>query len=270
MSHAANDAKQEIGFASANNQPNTSNRAVQSLPVSPSKKTKANYDDPQYISPSSATFSALLSPDTFSRTDLLQYFIRETSKSKLPDWRIMELYNELRTRELANLIPESYMPYYRVLRSIIHIQVQLLHAKRFIRNIQNSANRSGIPPEIESLPELSASGLFSSDIFSDPNYPERLVSKLIQIPRNQVPKLITQLQNYKKNSWGSSGYISFAWKQYLWYATELALFLKKDYLVDDLKHDMAEIQFISAASHQSSINAQPNNDPNSQDTSTVD
>lgn len=266
----ANDSvnsEQELDAASSNELANTSNPTAQpTLPAWPTKQ-EMNCDDSPWSMSGDRLLCVLLSPNTFSKADPFQHLIRETSKP--PSWEINDLDNKLRARFRFNEIPKSYMPYARALRSIIRGQIYLQQSKNSIEWIQNIRDRSGIPAEISSPQTLSTFGLFSVDIFSDPNHPARLFNKLMKIPKNDIPNLMTELQNYMK-IWNSRRIFPREWWRYKGYVEGLISFLQDDSILNDLKRDMVEIQRISATSRQNSSNVRMNTGTNSPPTAMAD
>lgn len=233
---------QKLKTELSNDLSNTSNPISQqtTIPAS-SKKYKVKSNGSQRTSRASQKLSTLFTPEIFSKDDSFQNLIAKIWKSSKGE--IIEAAFKLDTLLKNNQIPEMYMPHARALESIIRAQISLFNSKRFVQEIQKHQDRSKLPPEVSSPEVLSDFGLFSSHIFYDPNYPKRLINTLIEIPKKDIPYLITELENYTKISkdWG---HVPSLWWRYIWYAKEISSFLYSGSVLDDLKRNMAEIERI--------------------------
>ncbi|KAL6956756.1 hypothetical protein U1Q18_044370 [Sarracenia purpurea var. burkii] len=136
----------------------------------------------------------LLSPDMFSQPDLLDYF--SAKATKISDDRLRLIGYEVKHYLGTKQFPQPYIPYAKVLSSLLPCFVELGNVKLAINGIQTSKwfsyalLSSDIPP-----PDTRFSTLFSSDIFKDDKPPSVVLRKLLDIPESQMAALRIWLKN---------------------------------------------------------------------------
>ncbi|XP_065223888.1 uncharacterized protein LOC135848041 [Planococcus citri] len=145
----------------------------------------------------------LLSTDIFKQADPFHYLLLKASK--LPREKEIEIrlsLNYLLTKTNANQFPPAYVPYGKILSSVLNCFGHLYSVKYSIRLINNPRRKYPLPPppKVFTLdPEVSP--LFSSDIFTDPNRPSVLIEKLLQVPESSylstAKKLISPKTHYE-------------------------------------------------------------------------
>ncbi|XP_065223542.1 uncharacterized protein LOC135847770 [Planococcus citri] len=189
----------------------------------------------------------LLSPDVLSVEDPLQYWIRKTNNLSPRD--ITKTKTDVKFVMNSNTFPESYAAYVEVLKSILNCQIALTSVKNDIRKIQatrasKTEESFSIPSDISSPAQLSDTGLFSPDIFSDPDTPLHLVTKLLHIPKKEISNLGTRLKNFAMKVTESSKYTGQVWWPYISYCYDLKILFTYESALDGLKHDVGKLQQI--------------------------
>ncbi|XP_065223595.1 uncharacterized protein LOC135847803 [Planococcus citri] len=189
----------------------------------------------------------LLSPDVLSVQDPLEYWIRKTRN--LSPAEIAKTNIGITFVMDSNTFPESYIAYVEVLKSILNCQLWLTNVKDYIREIQairasKTEESFSIPSDISSPPELSDTGLFSPDIFSDPDTPLRLVNRLLHIPKKDISNLRTRLRNFENKVTQSNKSTGQVWRPYIRYCFALVIFFAFEPALNGLKNDVDKLQQI--------------------------
>ncbi|XP_065223193.1 uncharacterized protein LOC135847559 [Planococcus citri] len=198
----------------------------------------------------------ILSLDIFSQADPFNYFLTRTKK--LTDDEVRRIHYEVHFALKMKKLHQCYTPFAKLLYSFSLCWVFLLNAKPFIKEIkiQRSANIDGfnsLPNEVSSSSELSE--LFSSDIFSDPEPPLSLFTKILNMQERTVVNSKNQLQNFMQK-WADKKIIPFP-RVYISYADAVFRFLRTESVLENLKLDLDEIKRIM----NNSIQDYNHNDP---------
>ncbi|XP_065223690.1 uncharacterized protein LOC135847889 [Planococcus citri] len=187
----------------------------------------------------------LLSPDVLSVEDPLEYWIRKTNNLSPRD--IAQTNTDVNFVMNSNTFPESYIAYVVVLKSILNCQSMLISAKDGIRKIQairgsKTEESFSMPSDISLPPELSDTGLFSPDIFSDPDTPLRLVNKLLHIPKKEIPNLKMRIKNFANMAKESNKFTGQLWRSYISYCYGLNIFFRYDIAPVGMKTDLDKLK----------------------------
>ncbi|KAL6956755.1 hypothetical protein U1Q18_044369 [Sarracenia purpurea var. burkii] len=188
---------------------------------------------------------SILSPDMFSEPDPLSYILAKVTRRAYNGGRENFAYSKVYLDGVSYNVdyflsgrkfPRPYVPYAKLLSSVVACLVRLHRVSSYIREIhlKYSANSDYPPaPSGISTPELRA--LFSTDIFSDPSIPSILVKELLKISEDRMYDVKKDLTNVSK----IHNYLDQKYYEYMHF---LGIFLENTSYLDRARNVNAEIQ----------------------------
>ncbi|XP_065224117.1 uncharacterized protein LOC135848214 [Planococcus citri] len=200
-------------------------------------KTTSNSPDIQPLPWKTFTeeLSELLSPDIFSSANPFTHLLIKVIK--LPYDTMNRIMDQIFTSLLFKKFPQQYIPFAKLVTSIINCLYRLERVKKITPLLQNSNQTNYLYKPLDILisaidPELSP--LFSSYILSDKNPPFRVLIKLLTIPENDLPSIKIHLKDLFKNRLFPRRYFGFV--------ESLQIFLGQEHILQHLKKSIAEVQ----------------------------
>ncbi|XP_065224669.1 uncharacterized protein LOC135848646 [Planococcus citri] len=183
----------------------------------------------------------ILSFDIFSQADPAHYLLLKSIK--LSDKEARSLRYEVNLALSDKLLPQCYIPFANLLSSFLKCWMFLLNAKYYIvhirdKRIENFNRYNSLPIEISSSPELSE--LFSSDVFSDPKPPLRLLNKIFKMSENALINAKNHLQDFL-TKWVGTFKTTFV-PAYVNYANAVYPVFHDELVLKEFKQDLGEIQ----------------------------
>ncbi|XP_065212067.1 uncharacterized protein LOC135839791 [Planococcus citri] len=248
----------DISIKTPTSDPNIESKTTsEEIPSTPSTKDEIESHLLLLQSQISPTSFDLLSADVLSEPNPFKYLVRKTYK--LPFQDILTAISDVKFVLNSNMLPELYIPYVQALNSILNCEIALTSAKIDILDIQSEHQANSktynfpIPSSVSSPFELSGSGLFSKEIFFDPDTPLELLRKLLSIPKKNIPYWRARLKDYHQQTEEQlNRYSRQTWWPYIWYSFSLSSVFKDDSILDDMKRDMDILRRISTTAHRSS------------------
>ncbi|XP_065225054.1 uncharacterized protein LOC135848897 [Planococcus citri] len=184
-----------------------------------SKKTETNVE-PLPSKDFSSSLRDLLSPDVFTQADPFHYLLGKAMKYSFKKtleghYLISEIDSALSSNG-ENRFPPAYLPYAKLLSSLLPFIVYLGSVHKSIVDIQKQRKTSrGIfrIPNVNLLdPEISQ--FFAADVFLDTNAPMVLVDKLLNLPENSFSAVAKKLTDsaFNNREIGNDYYYSYTIK----------------------------------------------------------
>ncbi|XP_065225283.1 uncharacterized protein LOC135849063 [Planococcus citri] len=184
----------------------------------------------------------ILTPEVFSQADPVAYFLAKTSNFSQDEIQLLGL--EVDYYFTRNQFPRPYYyTYAAVLTSILKCLTMLHNVRWSIETIQQPTRSMTFTMADISSPHPELSMLFTPDIFADANPPSVVLKKLLEIPENEMPKVMLRLKELMNGR--SSGKTVRLCHNYIKYLSEF-LDLCNKYALRSLRIRITRMQeFIS-------------------------